>query len=191
MTRCPRCGEPAAQGQEYCVECGIRLPGPGPLGSVEAPGRGWVKRALLALVVAVAGGAAAAAAAGGGGGGGSNILTAMGGFATVPTTDTVAAPGEVGTTGVESWPSSRSGWTIALVSLPQTAGRKAAIAQARRARKAGLPDVGILDSSAYASLHPGYWIVFSGVYATEAEATSALQAARAFTRPASVRPVVP
>ena len=50
--------------------------------------------------------------------------------------------------------------------------------RARRARaraREGLPQVGVLDSSRYASLHPGYWIVFSGVYATEAEATSALE----------------
>jgi hypothetical protein len=48
----------------------------------------------------------------------------------------------------------------------------------------------VLDSSRYASLHPGYWIVFTGVYASEAEATSALEAARRFARTATVRRVV-
>ena len=190
MTVCPRCGSPIARGQEYCVECGVRLPGPGPVGAIEDPGRGWVRRALLALVVATAGGAAAVAAAGGGGGG-SSLLTATGGFAEIPTSETLGAPGEAGSPGIGSWPSGRSGWTIALVSLPQTGGRKAAVGQARRARKAGLPQTGILDSSAYASLHPGYWIVFTGIYASEAEATSALQAARDVSRTASVRSVVP
>ncbi len=51
--------------------------------------------------------------------------------------------------------------------------------------------MGVLDSSRYASLHPGYWIVFSGVYSSEAEATSALEDARAFARSATVRRVVP
>jgi hypothetical protein len=49
----------------------------------------------------------------------------------------------------------------------------------------------VLDSSRYASLHPGYWIVFSGIYASEAEATSALEEARRHARAASVRRVVP
>lgn len=190
MAACPRCGEPRAAGQEYCVECGLRLPGPGPVGD-PSPGRDWVKRALLTLVVAAAGGAAAVAAAGNGRSGSTDVLTATGGFATIPSTNTVATPGEVGPRGVAAWPATRSGWTIALLSLPQTQGRKRAVTEVRRARRAGLPDVGILDSSAYASLHPGYWIVFSGVYTSQAEATSALQGARAFTRSASVRNVVP
>ena len=190
MTVCPRCGEPVARGQEYCVECGVRLPGAGPVGAIEDPGRGWVRRALLALVVAVAGGAAAVAAAGGDGGS-SALLTATGGFASVPTGETLGAPGTAGRTGVGSWPPGKSGWTIVLVSLPQTGGRAGAVAQVRRARKAGLAGTGILDSSAYASLHPGYWVVFTGVYGSQAEATSALEPARAFTRNASVRQVVP
>src|SRR5262249_3341460 len=166
---CPRCGELTASGQEYCVECGLRLPGPGPVGTSSPSGRGWVKRALLALVVAAAGAAAAVAAAGGGNGGTAHVLTAPGGCASGPATSTVATPGQVGSRGIGAWPPARSGWTIALLTVPQTQGRKAAVLEAHRARKAGLPGVGILDSSQYASLHPGYWIVFSGVYTAQAE----------------------
>jgi hypothetical protein len=54
-----------------------------------------------------------------------------------------------------------------------------------------LTAVGLLDSSRYASLHPGYWMVFSGIYASEAEATSDLEDARRFARTATVRRVVP
>jgi hypothetical protein len=54
-----------------------------------------------------------------------------------------------------------------------------------------MAEVGILDSSQYASLHPAYWVVFAGVYSSEAEATSELQAARRFARTASVRRIVP
>jgi hypothetical protein len=91
---------------------------------------------------------------------------------------------------IVDWPVGEDGWTIALASLPQTGGRKAAVERARAARKRGLASVGVLDSSRYASLHPGYWVVFSGVYSSEAEATSALRPARAFSRTASVRRIV-
>ena len=89
------------------------------------------------------------------------------------------------------WPVDEEGWTIALAALPQTAGRAAALRRARAARKKGLPQVGVLDSSRFASLHPGYWMVFSGVYSSEAEATSALEDARSASRTAVVRHVVP
>jgi len=40
----------------------------------------------------------------------------------------------------------------------------------------------LLDSSRYASLHPGYWVVFAGVYPSEPEATSRLREARGVQR---------
>ena len=171
------------------MECGLRLPGGGVAGSPAVVGRGWARRALLALVVAAAGAAAAVAAAGGGKGGSTNLITATGGFASVPAVNTI--PGPAGSTGAGGWPATTSGWTIVLLSVPQTAGQKDAIAMVRRARRAGLPGAGIIDSSAFASLHPGYWVVFSGVYTSQAEATSALQPAQELTRAATVRRVVP
>jgi hypothetical protein len=33
-------------------------------------------------------------------------------------------------------------------------------------------DVGVIDSSRFSSLHPGYFVVFAGIYDTEAEAQS-------------------
>jgi hypothetical protein len=131
----------------------------------------------------------AAIAATGNNGGGPTIVTAIGGFATAPqatTGDQVTGP-----SGVAAWPSGEDGWTIALVSLPQTGGRAPALARAKAARRKHLDAVGVLDSSRYASLHPGYWIVFSGIYASEAEATSALEDARRYARAAAVRHVVP
>ena len=188
MTPCPRCGEIAAAGQEYCLECGARLPGASHLRRARDPGQGWVVRTALALVVAIAGAAAAVAATG------SNderarVMTATGGFATVPTSSTLPAP-EGGPGGIVDWPAGEDGWTIALASVPQTRGRPAAVARAREARKSGLSPVGILDSSRYASLHPGYWVVFVGIYTSEAEATSALEPARRFARTATVRRIV-
>ena len=187
MTTCPRCREPLASGQEYCLECGARVTD-GALRSGSSWRSGWALRSLAAAVVALVG-AAAAIAATGSGGGGPAIVTAIGGFATAPQTTTDESP--VGPSVITEWPAGEDGWTIALVTLPQTGGRPAALARARAARAKGLPQVGILDSSRYASLHPGYWIVFSGVYASEAEATSALESARRHARSASVRRVVP
>jgi hypothetical protein len=191
MSACPRCGEETAQGQEYCLECGLRLPGSGQLGFAEDPDRGWARRALVGLVVALAGGAAAVAATGGTvGGGGGQLLTATGGFATTPTTGTLPVSPGTSQTGILDWPAGQDGWTIALASLPQTGGRRAAVVRARDVRRSGLASVGVLDSSRYASLHSGYWIVFTGIFASEAEATSALQPARAVSRTASVRRIV-
>src|SRR5437764_3355424 len=67
--RCPRCGTPYSEGQEYCLQCGERLPRRG--GLITRLGRGWRRRlgwypgdwiwpALLALVIAAAAGAASA-----------------------------------------------------------------------------------------------------------------------------------
>ena len=185
MTICPRCGEPLASGQEYCLVCGVRMDGQR---SARSSRSGWTLRATVAGAIAVVG-AALAVAATGSDGGSATVTTALGGFATAPESTTGDAP--VGPSGVAEWPTDEDGWTIALASMPQTAGRATALARARTARRKGLPQVGVLDSSRYASLHPGYWIVFSGVYSSEAEATSALEEARQASRTAVVRRVVP
>jgi hypothetical protein len=36
-----------------------------------------------------------------------------------------------------------------------------------------VPSVGVLDSSQFPSLNPGYWAVYSGPYTTRAEAVDA------------------
>jgi hypothetical protein len=188
VTVCPRCGSSAEPGQEYCLACGDRLPGPGLEGRT---GRleGWQRRSAIALVIAAAG-AAAAVAASDPGAERDAISTAIGDFAAVPTTTTLPATSDA-PANTADWPTGEDGWTIALASVPQTKGRKLAVARAGEARRKGLPQVGILDSSRYASLHPGYWVVFSGVYSSEAEATSALEPARKVARTATVRRVVP
>jgi hypothetical protein len=190
VNECRRCGAALVRGQEYCLECGARLLGSGALGRAGDAGRGWILRASLALGVALAG-AALAVAATDGGNDVAKLVTATGGFATLPESTTLPAPEEGQSRGIVEWPAGEDGWTIALASVPQTRGRRVAVARAVQARKRGIAAVGILDSSQYASLHPGYWVVFAGVYASEAEATSELQPARRFARTASVRRIVP
>ncbi|MHB8641488.1 MAG: hypothetical protein ACYDA3_01165 [Gaiellaceae bacterium] len=95
---------------------------------------------------------------------------------TAPTTTASPPPTPV-PTGLTRWPN-RNGYTVVLQSLPASA-QSSAEATARRAVAAGLRDVGVLDSSAYSSLHPGYLVVFSGIYAASAEAGAAADRAHA------------
>jgi cell division septation protein DedD len=76
------------------------------------------------------------------------------------------------------WPKNENGWTIVLVSYPKTNGRPSALQTAGRAAKAGLHQVGVLDSSRYASLQPGYYVVFTGIYPGKTDADSAVATAR-------------
>jgi hypothetical protein len=71
-----------------------------------------------------------------------------------------------------SWPAGKSGWTIVLDSVPSPNGRAAALAEAKQALHVGMKQVGVLDSAGFSSLHPGYFVVFAGIYDTEAEAQS-------------------
>src|SRR5262249_3920926 len=161
---------------EYCVECGLRLPlvrGP-----VSALRRRWVRRvgwypgdwiwgSLLTLVVAIAGAAAAIAF----GNGPSSAAAPPSVAPAPPPAPTESAlpttPGETTSTtatapqsanGLATWPPGRSGWTIVLFSYPAVAGTDAPYATAARAAHAGLPDVGVIQSDHFASLHPGYYV---------------------------------
>jgi hypothetical protein len=88
------------------------------------------------------------------------------------------------------WPAGQDGWTIVLSSIPQSAGRAAAADFGQKALSAGLTDVGILDSSGYSSLHAGYFVVFSGVFNSEADARAALDTAQGSYPQSYVRQIV-
>jgi hypothetical protein len=76
------------------------------------------------------------------------------------------------------WPRNANGWTIVLVSYPKTNGRVSALRTATRAAKAGVHQVGVLDSSRYASLQPGYYVVFTGIYSGKSDADAAVGTVR-------------
>jgi hypothetical protein len=79
-----------------------------------------------------------------------------------------------------------------LASVPEgTGARAAAERQARRALDAGLSQVGVLVSSRYSSLHPGYLVVFTGVYGNVSAAERGLSRARNAGYQAYTRQVVP
>jgi hypothetical protein len=188
--RCPRCGAAREPRQDYCADCGLRLPPRS--GSIASFRRRWLRRvgwypgdwiwaSIPALAVAIAGAGAAIAIGGRASSSAEKTIVARAPRAVVAGTPRVPkkpAPAAA-TLAPASWPSGRNGWTIAVESYAVAGGTAAPYATAARAAKSGLPDVGVLDSSAYSSLHPGYYIVFSGIYSSPDEAEAALPSVRA------------
>jgi hypothetical protein len=127
-------------------------------------------------------GAGVAIAAVDSGGSAEAVVTATGGSVTTPTAPRAR---------LAQWPRTRSGWTIVLASVPKAKGRDEAFAVAQQARVGGLRTVGVLDSSQFASLRPGYWMTFSGRYDSQAEATGSLRRARVAVKGARVQRVEP
>jgi hypothetical protein len=206
---CPRCGTPFSPGQEYCLECGLRLGGERTFTRrLEASWRDrfgrypgdWMWPALLGLVIAVAGATAAILIGASDDRGAGTIVATTSGTAhqpttapatataaiptvpsgtpteTAPTTPTTAppattAPGAPGA--LTAWPASRNGFTVVLESIPTSAGRAFAVARARAASRSGLSRVGVFDSAGFSSLHPGYFVVFSGIYSSRSQADQA------------------
>ena len=172
---CPRCSALVAASQEYCVECGLRLPTTGRLGPRPLPERRIRLSLLLTLVAAVAGAVTA-------------IVLTRDAHSTPPavvaTGGSIRAAAAAKPDALASWPAGTDAWSIVLASIPKPQGRRAARALADEARQRGLPRVGILDSNRFSSLHPGYWIVFTGVYETEPDANGALLRARTVAKTA-------
>jgi hypothetical protein len=179
---CPRCDAPTARGQEYCVECGVRLHGSLRVDRPTGSARG-VRLRAFALALVAAGGTATAIWATRDEAAATPIVTALGGSIRVkqPAAETASR--------LATWPRGRKGWTIVLVSVPKVEGRDHAVVLAQAARDKGLEPVGILDSAGYASLRPGYWIVFQGVYDSQAEATGSLREARGASKSARVQTI--
>lgn len=200
---CPRCGASYDAGQEYCLECGRRLPIPGEVGSNvgaawerrvgRRPGP-WIWPVLVGLLIAAAmTGVAIAIARGADDGDEVLVATGATGFGT-PTTETLTettTTAETDTTApttepeppptttardeLVEWPPSQSGYTVVIASIPTSSGRAEAVRKAREVLRSGLPEVGVIDSAEYSSLHPGYYVVFSGIHG---EQRDALRAAR-------------
>jgi hypothetical protein len=197
--RCPRCGTSFAEGQEYCLECGERLPGSS--GLVARLGGAWRKRlgwypgdwiwpTLLALLIAIGAGVASAIwLADDSSSANDTVVATSETVSTGPTTNTAPEPTTTTTTTTGTttnpapppppppktlvvWPAGKNGWTIVLDSIPAANGRAAALAEARQALHLGMPQVGVIESARFSSLHPGYFVVFSGIYDTEPAAQS-------------------
>jgi len=156
----------------------------------------WVWPALASLVVAIVVVTAVVAYAQDDGQA-TAALTLTGPQATAPTetapeetlpvapatpTSTLTTPGQTtaappppppAPSAVADWPAGQDGYTVVLASLPKTAGREAAIIRAKEAKRRGIRDVGVLDADSFASFHPGYFVVFSGVHGSQSDAERA------------------
>lgn len=192
--------------QRYCLQCGNALPIVS--GRIPAMRRRWIARigwypgdwvwlSLATLVVAAAGAVGAIVVS-------EHRHGTQPGFETVGAAVSVREPAtrvSTGTTpttkadtshlptapepgslppgsGRTVWPANETGWTVVLVSYPKTFGHPQALATATTAAKKGLSQVGVVDSSLYASLQPGYYVVFAGIYATRDDADAAVGTAR-------------
>jgi hypothetical protein len=231
--QCPRCGAEHELDQEYCLECGLRLPGPRARGGVfvrselwsrDSPAWLWATLLALLLVALVAGAIAAVAATRDENRGANRpartpepdmtetvgtitgtvplpttgttetILPTGPTTVSIPTLTTTTTPTTTTTTSsgsIRSWPSGKDGYTIVLASIETSRGRAPAERRANDAIDYGLPEVGILNSSDYLTLNPGYYVVFTGIYDTLSEARDDLPTARSFQSNAYVREVTP
>jgi len=183
---CRTCGAPAEPGQEYCLECGNRIVPARRAQAVAA----WIVPSLATLVVATGGAAAAIAATHGDKSSGSHAIVALSPLQPAPAPPPSAPAAKHGKTAQQliPWPAS-NGYTIVLATLPLSVGARAARAKALAALRAGLRQVGVLVSSSYPSLQPGYYVVFSGVYASLEEAQSDLDTAKSSFPGAYARPI--
>ncbi len=201
---CPDCGAVVEPFQEYCLVCGARLSETGSAGLAERwrhalplAERAWGWPVLIALVIAIVASVFAILAVSsdktstlqalGPSVKRTTTATTTGSTQTTPSTET--RPTGTGTTGKTStspidaggglitWPGPAA-YTIVLASLPVSGGKSAARQRALEALRAGLgPDVGVLASSDFSSLHPGYFVIFSGVYESQSEAQKHLSSA--------------
>jgi hypothetical protein len=194
---CPRCGASLAPDQEWCLSCGTAVD------TRIAPTPRWrvpvvLVGALLALLAAalvlalvelsgdpqpVAKAPAAPTATPAAGAPAEDGGTAAPVAGATPTPAATVAPsatpapatptpGPASTSGtLATWPTGKSGWTAVLASPRSRA------AAERKARAAGGGQAGVLRSDGYSSLRKGYWVVFSGRFASQKAAAAAAKAA--------------
>lgn len=186
--RCASCGAPHAPAQRYCLECGERI---------SAPRKRvhWILPALGALLLAAGGAAVAIAATRQERPEPRTLVATQVLVTTAAPTETAPrasspkppsrpqgltpsfSPGPARGSGLIAWPGGDR-YTIVVGSFPLRTGLESAKARARQAVAAGLGNVGVLVSSSYSSLHPGLYVVFSGVYQSLEEAQSDLPSVR-------------
>ena len=195
VKRCPACLSPVRNDQRYCLECGERLMAdeipPPPGGNAGLSERGTAILVVAAIVLIVLGIGLAWVGLREPSGNEPTTETAPPPTSTetvptdtVPTdtmpTDTVPTdtmPTDTMPTDTAAggdWPAGQTGWAVILASKSQSQFQESdAQTIADQASSAGVQMVGVLDSSQFPSLNPGYWAVFSGPYASKDEAQAA------------------
>ena len=207
VTRCPACLSPVRSDQRYCLECGERLaidelPQP-PIGPSAFTDRNTSILMALAVALVIAGMGLSWVALRNSGSSNLAVTTAPDSISTdTVITDTVitdtiitdtAITDTVITDATDDWPVDQSGFAVIMASKDSaTFTREDAQATADEATAAGVQMVGILDSSSFPSLNPGYWAVYSGPFSTLGEAKIAADEIRILGYPeAYAREVTP
>ena len=202
---CGRCGSLCTPGQEYCLECGDRLSAQAAAtvyAAVPRPRRlvaAWP--VLVALVVATLAAAVVLISDRGDAVANDPIIAPLPRPDGPPPEEELAEiepPPEATPTrapppaqrprrrrpdaagrAIVQWPAGRrQGFTVVLASIPDVRGRGSATETAQAAARAGLARVGVLNPDVFASLHPGYYVVFNGIHNTRAAAERAVDAAQ-------------
>jgi hypothetical protein len=203
VSACPHCGAVQKPGREYCLECGRPLRSLTRLQAARNryPG-GSVWPLLGVLLLAALGALVAIAVSRGDDGKRTLVATNLPARTTVPrvpifgtapivtTTPpvvTLAPPPTTTAPNVSTltkW-TLTDGYTLVLASVPRANGRATAVQIAKRALAQGLPEVGVLDAKEFSGLHPDYFVVFSGVYKSNASAAAHISEAESagFTSP--------
>jgi hypothetical protein len=191
VTSCPHCGAVQEPGREYCLDCGRPLRGPTRRQAFATRYGGNAVLPLLGVLLLAAVGALVAIAVSRGDDGMRTLVATNPPARTTvakrpifrtdtvtttapPVVTTAAPPAATGTpraTSLTEW-TVPDGYTLVLASIPQSNGRASAVEIAKRALAQGLTEVGVLDSKEFTGLHPGYFVVFSGIYQTNGEAAT-------------------
>jgi hypothetical protein len=78
------------------------------------------------------------------------------------------------------WPSGKEGYTVQLQTIAKAGAQANQVAQAKSAAQSrGATEVSALDSDAFASLGPGNYVLYSGVYGSRKQAARALKGLKA------------
>ncbi len=188
IARCPACLSPMRSDQRYCLECGERLavdeipPPPGGGSAFANRSTSLLAIAAVALIVIGVGLGWVALRDPNRGDTPDATVTATDTVITDTVitdtiiTDTIITDTVITDTSASgaTWPVGASGYAVILASKDSATFTEAdAQIIAGDATAAGVPMVGVLDSSQFSTLNPGYWAVFSGPYTTLDQAVAA------------------
>jgi cell division septation protein DedD len=202
--RCPRCGAPMGERQEWCLNCGAAV------GTRVESAPGWrVPFAIAGAILAIAAIAIIIALV--------QLADDTGEVAqNQPAASTPTPPPAVtpeasvtpdpalpeasgmatpeptpqtpsGDTSADAeWPAGETGWTVVLAA---DSSESDARGKADDFAQDGIAGVGVIDTDDFGSLEGDLWVVFAGHYATQAEASEALDGIDA--KDAYIRRLVP
>jgi hypothetical protein len=204
---CDGCGAGVAPDQRYCLNCGIRQGKPkvdyathlaalsAPAGPADAAPAGVTPAGsgrdltplvalggltLLGIMLAIGvligkGGNSSPVAASQ-----PSVIRVAGGGDTAATTGSNGGGSSVDTAAFKSdWPDGKDGYTVELGTIPKQGSSVSDVSSAKSdATSKGAKDVGALDSDQFGSLPGGKYVIYSGVYASQADASKALKGLR-------------